>query len=36
MEKRILQSAIEQVETNGFDKDDCRAIVLAATTGIRA
>ena len=30
MEKRILQSAIEQVETNGFDKDDCRAIVLAS------
>src|SRR4051812_154068 len=28
MERRILEQALEQVALNGFDQDDCRAIVL--------
>src|SRR5207248_57796 len=28
MERQILDQALEQVAQNGFDKDDCRAIVL--------
>jgi single-stranded-DNA-specific exonuclease len=30
MERRILEQALEQVAQNGFDKEDCRAIVLGA------
>jgi single-stranded-DNA-specific exonuclease len=30
MERQILEQALEQVVLNGWDKDDCRAIVLGA------
>jgi single-stranded-DNA-specific exonuclease len=30
MERRILEQALEQVALGGYDKDDCRAIVLGA------
>src|SRR5204863_9873751 len=30
MERQILEQALEQVAQNGFDKEDCRAMVLGA------
>ena len=30
MERRILEQALEQVALSGYDKDDCRAVVLGA------
>jgi single-stranded-DNA-specific exonuclease len=30
MERKILEQALEQIRENGFDSDDCRAIVLGA------
>jgi single-stranded-DNA-specific exonuclease len=30
MERKILEQALEQVTLNGYDSDDCRAIVLGA------
>jgi single-stranded-DNA-specific exonuclease len=30
IERKILEQALEQVTSSGFDKDDCRAVVLGA------